>query len=1230
MRLPRRQRRSARRLHRLGYSILALTSLGPSISHAFDFERAASPNLDFSNLGKIGVAGDFSGISLYEYEEQNGRPPSRNGSESLLTTLPNGALASIVSTDASIRTMCTFKLSNGKVQGVVIGGNFTSLDGTESTAVALYNPETGEVTPLDGLEGEVSAVYCDEERDTVYVGGNFKGSDSTNAMAWVDGDGWTNLPFAGFNGPVEAIDKASNGHIIFGGSFTGLGNASSPSEPDGQSINLSTANITATNSASGKNGDPKSIVCSKNSDSGTWLVQDDTPGFWDAEFGFGFEPTKLRLRNTHQDGRGTKTFRYTAFPINGIMNLTYIDPDTGNNNTCTSECPLSNDPSVEYQDFHFVNSVGMNRFQLAISEWYGAGAGLAGIELFQDGIFSYAIKDFNEPACRAIDFPSTATATGPWKESPSLQSSSNYLTAELGTDASPKKTSVVFTPNVKESGNYSVNMYTPGCQPDGTCERRGRVNVTGTMSANQGQADFTKTLYQTNNYDKYDQIYFGYIDKTSDSFKPSVTLTPIADDEIDGRIVVAQRVGLSLINSTGGLNGLFDFDPKKNKFDSSDFGDSAVNKLGSSFDRNTGVKTLLTSGDLTFIGGNFTSDEHENIVAINSDDKAQALDGGLNGQVLDMYVNDTKLYVGGDFNNTLKDSVKGLNHVAVYDVDKDTWSSLGAGVNGRVQYVVPVQINITDDSPETVIAFTGSFSQCNEFGDSKATPANGLAIWIPSQNNWLQNLNGSIPSYSGILTAALMDLPNDESIYAGSISYAQIGANGAAALDDKGLGQFPVTLRSQTQTSSSKLKRRDVFDDNYSGVTTGLFNDDNDRDLTILAGHFTAQASSGSTINNLVIIDGKDDDSVSGLGEGVSEDSTFVALEIGGNTLYAGGKISGSIDGTDISGLVAYNLESKSFGGQPSSISGGNGTVAAISVRPDSESDVFVGGSFTQAGALDCPGICLYNADSRQWIRPGSNVGGDVYCLMWSSKKTLLVGGDLKNRTGKTSLAVYKPNDEAWEGYPGADEIPGPVEVITPGSSDNDQVWVAGTSGDDGSVFLMKYDGDKWLTAKHSLGSDTVIRSLQVFTVTESHDGSDLLGDKEVLMLTGSIELPDFGMASAAIYNGTTFQPYALTTSSSSNPGSIAKIFSQKDNFFSSGKSHLALVFVVLIGLAISLALILLMVVAGIVLDRLRKKREGYTPAPTSMYDRASGIKRIPPQELLESLGQGRPGAPHV
>ncbi|KAF5619816.1 Pst1p-like protein [Fusarium sp. NRRL 25303] len=1230
MRLPfQRRSPSARQSHSLGPvlgpSLAVLAALAPSLTHAITFNPVPSPNLDFSNLGRIGIVGDYDGISLYEYEGQKESTRSSNGSESLLAQMPNGAFASILSTDASIRAMCSFQLSNGDMQGVVIGGNFTSLDGTQSKAVALFNPNTTEITPLDGIEGEVNALYCDQERDTVYVGGNFKGANSTNAIAWVGTDGWTNLPFAGFNGPVKAITKASNGHIIFGGTFTGLGNSSTPNSSSSQVINLSTANITDENGSSGT--DPKDIVCPSSS-STPWLLQDDTPGYWEADFSFGFAPTKLRLRNTRQDGRGTKTFRFLAYPINGIMNLTYVDPESGNNITCTSECPLRDDE--DYQDFTFVNRVGMNKFRIAISDWYGSGGGLESIELFQSDIFAYAITDFNEPKCGGVKNPASATHTGPWKVSPSLESSSEYLTAELNGDYDPEKISVTFFPNIIESGNYSVNIYTPGCQADDTCATRGRVNITGVMSGDDDKdTNFTSTLYQTNDFDKYDQIYFGYIEKSSGSFTPSVTLRPLAGQDVDTLTIVAQRVEFTLTNSTGGLNGLFDFDPEQAVVNATSIVSSPINKLGASFDRASGVSVLVTDSNTTYVGGNFTSKDHDNILAIIENDDVKEPGGGLNGEVFAMYLNATQLYVGGDFSNTDSGPVTGLDNVAVYDTKEDKWGALGAGLNGPVMRAVPLMLNITADTPELVIAFTGEFSSCNSFDNHDAISVDGFAIWVASRGNWLQNIDGNYPAFDGSLTAAVLDIPMDGgSLYAGALSSAQLGTNGAATLSDDGLGQFPLKIRAATPSSSSSaLSRRDVtsFNKNTTGVVTGIFYDENDYNITILAGHFTTESTKGDKVQNIVLLK---DDNVAGLGSDISNGSTFVALAVRNGILFAGGDISGTIDGTDIRGLVSYDLEAKSFNSQPASVSGANSTVAAIAVRPGDSGDVYVGGSFDTAGALDCPGLCTYNVNSGQWNRPGSELEGTVYSLLWLSKNQLVVGGDLRgNGSDQRFLASWDANSESWSNFPGSEDIPGPVAVISPGSIDYDQLWVAGTSLKDDSVFIMKYDGEKWHTAGPSLSSGTIIRGLQVFSVTEDHEAADLLDKNQVLMLTGSIDISGFGVASAALFNGTTYQPYAMTIKAGDGPGTIAGIFTQRDSFFKEEK-HMALGFVVLIGLAIALGLMLLLVLCGIVLDRIRKKREGYVPAPTSMYDRGSGMRHIPPHELLESLGHGRGGAP--
>ena len=360
-----------------------------TLTQGVSFDPVPSQNLDLSQLGRVALAGDFDAISLYTYQGQNENSFSTNGTQSVLTQMPNGAFASLGSADADILTMCQFVMKNGQSAGVVVAGNFTSFDGVEAQGIAMFNPNTSQITPLPGLSGQVMALLCDQDTNTVYVGGDFTGANSTNAVIWVGMTGWANLPFAGFNGPVSSIVQAPDGNIIFGGSFDGLGNTTTPINKNQQVVNLQTANISAGSSTT-TNGfsDPTNIICKTSGQDGagnTWLLADDTPGFWAAEMSFGYEPTMLRLWNTHEDGRGTQTFRFTAFPINGIMNFTYTDPANGQNATCDATCPLSSNTSLLYTDFYFVNVIGMNGFRIDISAWYGSGGGFDGIELFQDG-----------------------------------------------------------------------------------------------------------------------------------------------------------------------------------------------------------------------------------------------------------------------------------------------------------------------------------------------------------------------------------------------------------------------------------------------------------------------------------------------------------------------------------------------------------------------------------------------------------------------------------------------------------------------------------------------------------------------------------------------------------------------------------------------------------------------------------------------------------------------------
>jgi Cortical protein marker for cell polarity len=1126
---------------------LLLTAFAQS-SGAVTFNAVPSTNLDFSQLGSVAFAGDFDGISLYEYEGQNENGFFTNGSQSIMAQYPDGSFGNLVTADASIKALCDFVMYDGTMAGVIAVGNFTSLGGMETIAVALINPNTSAITELTGLSGQVNALYCDQTTNAVYFGGSFKGANSTNAIAWIGTAGWTNLPFNGFNGPVNSITKAANGNIIFGGVFTGLGNASAPTTPNEQVINISSGNITSgsTTTTAGFN-DPTNILCKTNGTDGpgnTWLLANNTPGYWRADFEFGFEPTMLRLWNTHQDGRGTKTWRYTAYPIDGIMNFTYIDPVTGMNSSCTSECPLSSNTSVPYQDFYFVNVIGMDGFQIDISAWYGNGGGLDGIELFENDIFAYAVQSFNEPTCANIQTASEATTTGQWSILPSGQAvQSEYLSVTLSGDpVDPSSASVVFYPDIKQSGNYSVNMYTPGCLQDNSCSLRGMINITGAISSSSGS--FQTEIFQTNVYPKYDQIYFGYIEAASDSFRPSVTLAP-SSGQNGPLTVVAHRVGFTLISpSSGGLNSLFEYDPSQAVINTADFANSTFDVAGTTIGNGAGVQALATVGNTTYVGGNFSVAAYDNIFAVNSSGTSSLAGGGLNAYVMTMFANGTLLYVGGNFTGTSKSNSTGLNNIAAYDTSANTWNALGAGVNGRVFNIVPLSLDFSGN-PENVITITGNFDEILAFGSNQSIAVSGFAIWVPSYNNWLQNIDASTISLEGQLSASI-NVPTGGQLFAGSLSSETLSANGVVSISS-GLGTLPLNIQQSQSQSSSSLSKRTASSQNVTGVVTGLYYENGGQNITVIGGHFTATDSSGATIYNLAFINGSNSDTVTGVGSQLSNDSTILALAVQNNTLYAGGVLTGTVNGNSIDGLISFNFLTASLNTQPSPLSGSSVAVYAISARPNS-GEVYVGGSFSQAGSLDCPSVCVFNAG--QWNRPWNetNLNGTGQVMLWTGDNSLVVGGSLTISGNEAYLVSYDAPSQAWSPFNGASAIPGPVTALTSATSDDSQLWVAGTATN-GSTFLMQYDGSNWNSVGYLLGAGSIIRGLQVLSLTQNHDSTNLVPASQSLLLTGSLNVPGFGNASAVVYNGTTLQPYALT-SSANGAGSISQIFFQNQNTF--------------------------------------------------------------------------------
>jgi hypothetical protein len=1212
--------------------ILTSPLLFSTPAYALTPSEAPSPNLDLSQLGRVAVTGDFDSISLYQYEGQNEDVLNNNGSQSLLTRFPNGAFESLGLSDAYIESMCTFR-RGGEVHGVVLGGNFTSVAGVQAQSVALWNPDTGGVTPLPGINGKVSSLLCDDESGTVYVGGMFTAGNSTNAMAWTTE--WTNLPFSGFNGPVYSIEKNAAGHIVFGGEFDGLGIATNGSSaaiiPNGQVINLAGGDIGATGTTTTPGfDDPSNIICKTGDEDGpgnTWLLADNTGGWWQGQFDFGFIPTKLRLYNTKYEGRGTKTFYFENLNNGGVLNLNYIDAD-GKNQSCSSVCTLPQDNST-YQDFYMVPPVGMNSFRIFITDWYGDGGGLAGIEMFQDQLYSFAVNDFNEPQCDGVSQGSSSTvspAEGFWTRTPNNgQTSSDYLTGYLTSESQVASNPyIAFTPDIEQSGNFSILVYTPGCLGDGSCATRGTVNMTGSMTS--GGIPVSTTITQTNYYDKFDQIYYGYVDVESGSFRPSVTLAPLAGQPLP-QTIVAQRVRFDIVTSSGGLNGLFEYNPNQADIDT-DFSNSVIDSAGADLDEGAIVNKVVSYNDDLYVIGRFSGDGIQNVMKIGSE--ATSLPGkGLNSDVQVLYLDGSTLYLGGNFTNTVDDSEDGLNNVGAFDLDNNEWIKLGAGVDGTVWDIVPLTLNITEGNEQNCITINGDFTSVNSYDNYDAFETEGFAVWVPSRNNWLNNIPNADTSVTGKLTT-MTPVPGLEwPLYAGHITSQANDISGAAELVGSGspeLQSFGISIQSSPSNANNK---RDTSNATHSGVYTGLFYDDNSQNITILGGHFTATSADGSTIQNLVFIDDSDSNRRIRGADELDSDSTIMAMDSYNNLLFAGGSLTGSVNDNDLNGIIVYDLDTMTIAApHPPALGGDTVAVNAIATQPDS-TNIYVGGDFSEAGSLPCATLCYYDASVQQWNTPGLGLEGTITAMFWSSNSELIIAGDLTVGGNRTTMATYDASENAqtFTSYDGAGSLPGPISVLTPASSNYDEFWAAGIATNNNSAYLSRYSDGSWVGVG-GLGAGTDIRGLQLMTLTSNHDSTDAVPGDDILMIVGNINIESYGNASACLFNGTDFEPFILTNKEDGSQGTVSHLFvSNPSALMDMGGNHLAIGFVVLIGLAIALGLIFLIVVAGILIERARRRREGYIPMST---DKSGNLDRIPPETLFGGIHGDKAGTPKV
>ncbi|KAK9463651.1 cortical protein marker for cell polarity-domain-containing protein [Lipomyces oligophaga] len=1199
------------------------------------------PDVDLKLLGKSGLIGNFRGISVYEGQSQLSSlqllSSDRGTDDSVVISTDSNLFLDQFHSDGLIKAMCLLS------SNVYMAGNFTSIGSTSALTVAVLDSSSGTISALgEGVEGSANTIYCDSDNDLVYIGGSF----SKNVAIWnASSSEWIDLPFGGLiGGPVNAIVKF-NENLIFGGKFTGLGTSSMNSSTTDslstntdyrQRINLSNGTVTVTSNSAGSYDDPRSVLCTEGltAKESTWLAAAGEQSTFTVSTSFDFSPTRLRLRNSAVTNYSTSYFRFIALPLDGILNLSYVDPESGITHYCDAFCPLANISTADYQDFDFVNVVGMDGFSLDLLDSDENGVGLSEILLYQEDIVAYAVNTFNEPSnCGLAPYTvSRSSISGNWSRV--TYDSVTYLEVTNLTTSAAGDTYVHLYPDIQQSGNYSILLYTPGCLYDSSCSSRGQINIT--VYAKSNGNEHNTTIYQTNLYEKYDVIYEGYLEANSDSFRPYIAISPMSD-QVSGQTIVAERAIFNLTSTTGGLNGLFEYDPKNytSNSNSTVVEQTVINNAGMDLSDDAEINVLKVANSTLFVGGNFSSDSASHLFAISEDGSVNWMNGGLNGVVNAIAIIDDSLVIlGGEFTDLATTSHSDLNYLAGYS--NSSWTSLDAGLNGIVEHLVPISVNASGAIYST-LSITGSFSAIAEYNSSPAIEVDGFTLWLEEKKEFLDRASiSNMPYMKGRLSSSV-ELSNGSYILAGELFSFSLESSGAAMLSaDYSLSSVPFSFFTNTSTSSSTTKRS-LIPTNFTDTTVGAINEISvvtlSDDIYYAAGGQFLVEDGSNLFENFVFLDSQQ--VVGGITEGTLDSfiSILTICNYNNETLVLGGVFEGQVNDDFITSLLFWNMTSREISVVQPPVLGGDAVVVYDAKMRYGKDELVVAGSFDTAGNVSCLSICVFDFTNSTWRAVTRGIMGNVTSLNFIDSDTMIVTGNMTSDDGiSVSMASYHFPSMSWDMLgQQSSQLPGTVDSFVCMGSNVSRSIVAGTYPN-GTNYLWAYDlaNEQWQDWGEDLGSDSQIYSMRLLKLDSISEISkdSLLPPFVTLLVMGSLSLSAYGLVSAAFYNGSEWTPFLYTVSEDDTPGSIYGMYTQINELISWTQAEAAAVhhmksgFVVLIALAISLAIMFIIIGAGFLIGYYRNKSEGYEPF-TSQSSELQIAQNIPASELLSGLDEG-------
>ncbi|MFD2720828.1 hypothetical protein ACFST9_19055 [Hymenobacter monticola] len=443
---------------------------------------------------------------------------------------------------------------------------------------------------------------------------------------------------------------------------------------------------------------------------------------------------------------------------------------------------------------------------------------------------------------------------------------------------------------------------------------------------------------------------------------------------------------------------------------------------------------VLVGGDFTQAGGRAAG----HVARWNGNAWSTLGTGGFNGVdtgVLALAVaGNGDVYVGG-YPRTAGGMT--INNVAKWN--GTAWSSLNGGVNGDVKVLV--------------VAGNGELYAGGTFSRAGGTAASNVARWNGSA--WSSLGTGTSNGVNGSVLA--LAVAGNGGVYVGG-GFSQAG--GAAAGH---VARWNGTDWSTLGTAAANGANGDVF-----ALKLGSNGD------VYMGGDFTQ--AGGAATSFLARWNGAAWSTLGGatISNGLNRQINALAVAANGD-VYVGGYFTQAGGG-------AANYIAKWNGSAWNSLGSGsanglNGEVSALVVG--SNGDVYVGGSFTQAGGLPANYIARWNGSAWSSVGAGPSNGVNYFvrALAVAGNGDLYVGGNFSQAGGVTANNVARWNGATWSslGTGGANGVD--VGVMALAVVGNSEVYVGGyftQAGGMAANYIAKWNGTTWSSLGTGLNSSVL------------------------------------------------------------------------------------------------------------------------------------------------------------